>query len=349
MAAGAHGPAPPPTHDVGGLNLHPALSNPTRMLAPPTTAAASPPTPSSRKDILQRLVLAFANNGDYCHLLSISVPLHEHLLLRDALHKCTVDENDHQFVDIVSDFLQWCSRNRVPNNIRAAIEARKALHACRFRLHRTLKTTLWLNHDNKRLRTFLEQIPARSVTPLQQPYPPMGYWVYESEEIYNLWDHHLTRGKQPDKRLKRRPLMHLDPVRLTHDLLHDESAIFYNGSTIEAIVIRNFCKDERAMHWANGIVEENVQVKRGARVRNNLLLPSSCTNDLLSLRTQEKWSLQDTLLVRAVGPHLAGPKICSLPSCRQHMSNQWTMQPVLHLHCSGTWQRTSYQLKSSMT
>ena len=35
------------------------------------------------------------------------------------------------------------------------------------------------------------------VNQLTKPYPPHGYWIYESDAIHNQWEDHIKYGKCP--------------------------------------------------------------------------------------------------------------------------------------------------------
>jgi hypothetical protein len=60
--------------------------------------------------------------------------------------------------------------------------------------------------------------------------------------------------------------MLLYPARLAYDIREEESIIFMDGEDIILVVLREFCKDNRVLRWADEIVRECVGAKRSIRV-----------------------------------------------------------------------------------
>lgn len=137
-----------------------------------------------------------------------------------------------------------------------------------------LLNQLYLNPSSKRTKAFIQSlwstIPIYTVQPLDSGsiYPPVEQWVAEDAGIWAIWDKRINVDRLPDPRTKRRPMHLLDREKLQFDLKPDQSAVFVDkeGHLVMA-VIRDFCKDERTVQWANSIVLQGVQHCRNVRVR----------------------------------------------------------------------------------
>jgi hypothetical protein len=170
------------------------------------------------------------------------------------------------------NFLSWCSNANIdcPPALKGAIAARKIRKERRRTQKRDFITIVGLNWSATRRDQFLSTIPTFIAEPLASPYPPPGYWVYESEAIRAKWAYHIAKGPQPDKRKKRLPMMELDPAPLAFDVDAAESRIFTAKSgKLVAIVLRDFCADEAALTWLDAVVLEAVRARKSIRVRSN--------------------------------------------------------------------------------
>jgi hypothetical protein len=58
-----------------------------------------------------------------------------------------------------------------------------------------------LNWMKEQKDKYIAGIPVNVVEPLSKSYPPLGRWVYESDEIYDKWQEHLQCGKQHDSHI----------------------------------------------------------------------------------------------------------------------------------------------------
>ena len=190
------------------------------------------------------------------------------------------------------NFLAWCNNSKVecPPILRRAIASRKLQKENHRTLKRDFVTIAGLNWPVIRRDQFLSTIPVFTAKPLDAPYPPLGFWVYESESIRAKWAYHITEGPQPDNRKKRLPMMALDPALLAFDVDAAESRIFVDKlGKLVAIVLRDFCIDEAARAWLDQVILEAVRVRKSIRVcfRLNFILGALLIWFLCSLKTLE--------------------------------------------------------------
>ena len=244
-------------HCLGGISYNETMSKATNLLRAPYD---------------QRILLVdVASNPILVELLkdSTSAPaqarFEAELMLLIPHHFHAKLENS----DLMRIFLSWCESPKLqcPPVLRAAARQR-TLH----KIHRRSEkldfiSAAGLNWSAEQRHQFLAGIRTIVVEPFSESYPPLGYWIYESEEIYDKWYHHLQFGKQKDKRIPRRPLHKLDLAKLAHDIYPDQSVIFRTppGSLVGA-VIRDFCPDQEALKWSDHVVKEAVDDRRNARV-----------------------------------------------------------------------------------
>jgi hypothetical protein len=203
-----------------------------------------------------------------CAALAVAVYDYEKSEFLKYLHNALDESSRSLFTDLLSDFNGWCGGNKskISPALLSALDNRKRLTEERRQIHRRLVSTLWLSPDPGRKSRYLEGMQVIAVQPLTQPYPPLGYWIYESEEIYQLWGSWLTAEKQPDKRLPRRPLMHLDFQQLAYDVGPTESIIFRDKGELELAIFRNFCEDTETLAFVDRVILESVGVKKSIRV-----------------------------------------------------------------------------------
>jgi hypothetical protein len=220
--------------------------------------------------MLRAMVGLISQSEDHCSLFAQSAYPEQRekftdLLdgLRNQLHCSAVSG------DLYSDFVSYCQSNRIPQIVTTANEMRRQRKAAKDQLHRDIKKGLQLSPRNREeyLQGIFQSIPTYKVSALSKPYPPIGHWMYESDEIADLWRYHLEKGKQPDARIKRKPLMYLDPEKLVHDLKPDQSGLFFGeDGDVDCYVLRNFCKDNRVLVSVDNTIKENVGAKKSIRV-----------------------------------------------------------------------------------
>jgi len=118
----------------------------------------------------------------------------------------------------------------------------------------------------------LEGVPTYRLPRLASPYPPPHRDIYETEAIATIWRSHRTGKKHPDGRSKRTghwmKLEKLDQAKLALTVGVNESAIIRDvkSNDIVAVVLRQFSGNDEILEWINGIVDENVGLRRGIRV-----------------------------------------------------------------------------------
>ena len=170
---------------------------------------------------------------------------------------------------IIQVFLSWCSNSLVvPPELHKAIRNRKAT-AVRHRLRkrRLIKRG---NLDSQRRVDGPSpcQIPAETVKETLRPYPPPGFWLFESEAIRKQWKYALEEGKQPDTRKPRMPMLRVDMKKIHHSVRFNESKIFTDDKgEVAAIIMRDFCPHAGLVSWGDNIIKEVVPLYRSCRVR----------------------------------------------------------------------------------
>ncbi|KAF5380244.1 hypothetical protein D9757_008252 [Collybiopsis confluens] len=162
----------------------------------------------------------------------------------------------NQFPDLpvwksFSKFQAWMgTQPTLPANVKVARDAAMWTRRNRSRLKRNLIQEILLNPNSPSakaaIQAFRDSIPIVRVPRLSKPYPPPGHWVIESEEIKNIWKNHLQNGKQPDKRVPRRPMAMVNFSKLQENLTASRSADFVDDETGEPILLiaRELCAKE---------------------------------------------------------------------------------------------------------
>ena len=150
------------------------------------------------------------------------------------------------------------------------LQTNKALYSQKRKL---LVYNLYLSLSPKdRGVNFLSFLPLITLSKLSQPeiYSPPNHWIHESEDILALWEDHLLHGRQPDRRLKRHPLLKLEEGQLKLDLAGNQSTIIQDEATgeIVAMVYRNFMPGQyhSILEWINHTIMTSINRKRSARV-----------------------------------------------------------------------------------
>lgn len=100
-----------------------------------------------------------------------------------------------------------------------------------------------------------------------EAYPPLGHWVYETDEIGQRWQAHLTSGPRPDKRKPYLPMVKVDEACLEHDIGINEGGAFFNEKgKLVGIACRKFCPNESVLAPLDDTIQEAVSTRRNARV-----------------------------------------------------------------------------------
>ena len=114
---------------------------------------------------------------------------------------------------------------------------------------------------------FLSKLTVYEVEPLEEAYPPYGEIISETPTIHNKWFRYFKYGKQPDKRMKRLPIHHLDPKKLALDIGPTEGArLVTPDGKLVGLVVREFFLSEDAVAWADAAIKTQASHSRNIRV-----------------------------------------------------------------------------------
>jgi len=127
---------------------------------------------------------------------------------------------------------------------------------------------LGLNLNKGKRDEILENIKRVRVSKLKSSVPPQGFWVYEKEDIANLWYKKTQIDPLPDKRRKRSKLYFLKEDSLQYDVDENESVIFVDSESgeIVAMVWRKFCDNSTILRWVDQVLVEATMMKNNVRV-----------------------------------------------------------------------------------
>ena len=118
--------------------------------------------------------------------------------------------------------------------------------------------------------SFLKGVNTVYLRKLKTPYPVINEWICESDAIDDKWSDYLKHDPraQPDSRRKRQPIFRIDPSNLTLDIGADQSAIIYDATTGDLIlvVLRNFCSHPDLLSYIEGIIKQAVDLRKSIRV-----------------------------------------------------------------------------------
>jgi hypothetical protein len=189
------------------------------------------------------------------------------------------------------DFIGWCKDPMIscPSSLVQALDAREKSKDTLRKQKRGFIVAAGLNWTEAQRHEYLSQLPHIQVNQLTKPYPPQGYWIYESDAIRDQWEDHIKYGRQPDERKKRLPLMMLDEAELALDLGHDESALLFDGEQLVGVIIRNFCPILNSLNWVDGVAEDATKSRKSIRVSECHYTFCKISNSafFFSWRTQE--------------------------------------------------------------
>lgn len=154
--------------------------------------------------------------------------------------------------------------------VATALKARKQY----FVDHRNMKLDfvhrIGLNWSPATRDFFFKGMRTVLLPKLATPYPVRKQWICESDAIDEKWRSYLKHDPraQPDKRRPRQPIFRIDSSCLSLDIGADQSAIVYDASTGELImlVIRDFCSDPDLLSYIEGIIKQAVECRKSIRV-----------------------------------------------------------------------------------
>jgi hypothetical protein len=94
--------------------------------------------------------------------------------------------------------------------------------------------------------------------------------MYKTPTIGEQWETRINFEKQPDERLPRKLMLLLDMAKFQHIVEAGSDAIFVDKHTkqIVALVMRNFVGREDILHWAGGVIEEAMALKKSVRLED---------------------------------------------------------------------------------
>lgn len=115
---------------------------------------------------------------------------------------------------------------------------------------------------------FFSTVKTIHLSKLATPYPPKHNWMVESSAIDNQWRKYIEEGKQPDKRLPRYPLFHVDTSKLQRDISPTEDLLIFDHETgqLVMLVLRRFCQHTPLLNHLGDVIKRAVQYRRSIRV-----------------------------------------------------------------------------------
>ncbi|RPB11690.1 hypothetical protein P167DRAFT_546252 [Morchella conica CCBAS932] len=159
--------------------------------------------------------------------------------------------NDGIFNDIAA-FLNNPKQMKEPNchqELREAMKHRKDEKERIKRIKALFVQECNLKEDDARRDKYLEKFTIVEVTRYQTPYPPPSNWVYESEQIHDIWHDHLQL-----------------------DVAEDQNCIFVDSKTKEIVglVARNWMAEgkKETLDWVNEIIMKECQVRKSVRLED---------------------------------------------------------------------------------
>lgn len=240
-----------------------------------------------RDQALARLAAQIASDAEACHLFGQTESQHgqEHFIGYMVKNNLGTSQSGEAFSgQTYRQFRIYAGYHSKDNrlshlpNLVGALAVLQSRKASRRSAKRNLVRQLFLGTP-----VFIGSHLYSKVAALEQPYPPVGEWVCESQSIHNAWHAHMQYGQLPDPRMPRRSAMHiLDPARLQKDVAAGETQFFRDSKTGEIIggVIRDFIPAASIVYSLNKAVVGAAEVKRNVRVCT-LSLPILCSLDLM--------------------------------------------------------------------
>ena len=195
--------------------------------------------------------------------------------IKDSKNMKDLDNRCWQRTDLFSDLGVALASgtgpygDAIPDSMIEANTARIALRNAKQNLRSKFVHSVGFTANGREaMKKKFDAIPWIEVTKLPESYPPLDTWVYESPGIGERWREHLESGPQPDKRHKRHPLMHVDFDHIVQDLELGKEGVFYDAKTGEIIAVacRNFCPEEGVLPAIDGVIADEVESRRSARV-----------------------------------------------------------------------------------
>ena|ERR1700679_411391 len=116
--------------------------------------------------------------------------------------------------------------------------------------------------------SFYSTVKIIYLSKLAKPYPPKFHWMVESRAIDNQWRYHIEHGNQPDKRLRRYPLCHVDLSELQSDISPTEDLLIFDTKTkkIVVLVLRQFVGHAALLTHMAGVIKRGIQYRKSMRV-----------------------------------------------------------------------------------
>ena len=158
----------------------------------------------------------------------------------------------------------------VPAAVAVAVNVLRQNKMHKRQQHKQLTEDLGLTPKARHSR--LAGVPTHQLPLLASPYPPPERDIYKTEEIATIWRNHRKGKKHPNGRSKKTghwmKLEKLDEAKLALVVGVNESVIVQDAESndIVAVVLRQFSGNDEVLDWINGIVDENVGLRRGIRV-----------------------------------------------------------------------------------
>jgi hypothetical protein len=250
-----------------------------------------------------KLATMLAMDNQFLSLLEVATSYETKQEVAECLAACLksigAPETMAAHGQIFSNFAAFCRnpafQDSMPKGIQDALRARRLKINTDARLGRLMCFKAGLNWKSPlqsvRRENRLARIPVWVAIDLGEPYPPLGKWVTENNEIFQLWDPYLKNPKRKvhDKWTPKYLIHKLDPDMLIHNIRPDMESIFaddgvpflaslirfYSFQLLDeliGVVLRNFCRYPKLLEFVNRVIQLNIEIKRNARISSTLCL-----------------------------------------------------------------------------
>lgn len=138
-------------------------------------------------------------NPEILYLLSTCIVAQDQKKLAEKLAALTGTLEER----VVHDLGMWVGREEAPERLKEIMILRKKKGEELRSAKRRFIAELGLDWTAAERELYLKSAKVVVVEPLDQFYPPFGYWIVENDSIDKKWAEHIKTTKQPDQRKRR--------------------------------------------------------------------------------------------------------------------------------------------------